>query len=124
MNSINIEKYLKNTLSTNEILNLTADKKVYYIHAKNAKPPYIEYMVLSDTPNFYSENDEKYSEFLIQVDIFSLGDFTEIKENINIAMINNGFIRGTVSQDMYEENTGLYHKALRFTIDSYIFNNL
>ena len=81
-------------------------------------------MILSDTPNFYSENDEKYSEFLIKVDIFSLDDFTEIKENINISMINNGFIRGTVSQDMYEENTGLYHKALRFTIDSYIFNNL
>lgn len=42
---VNIKKFIKDTLSNSEILSLTADKKVYFIHANKPNTPYVEYEI-------------------------------------------------------------------------------
>lgn len=115
MITINIKKHLLNTLDSDKILNLTADKKVYFIHANNPKIPYLEYEVISERGEEYSEGEEKYTTYLVQVDIFSTGDYTELEQTIKEEMLKSGYNREQ-AVDLYEKETKLYHKAMRFNI--------
>ena len=112
-----IKKKLKEVLNDKEILDLTSDKKVYFIHAKNPKPPYIEYQVIRSRGSEYSEGKIDYLNHLVQVDIFSLGDYTKLETVIVNKFIEAGFEYNQGSPDLFEEKTGFYHKRLSFNID-------
>lgn len=112
-----IKKKLKEVLNDKDILDLTSDKKVYFIHAKNPKPPYIEYQVIRSRGSEYSEGNIDYLNHLVQVDIFSLGDYTNLETIMVNKFIEAGFEYNPGSPDLFEEKTGLYHKPLRFNID-------
>lgn len=112
-----IKKKLKEVLNQQEILELTSDKKVYFIHANAPKPPYIEYQVINSRGSEYSEGDIKYINHLVQVDIFSLGDYTNLESIIINKFIDAGFELNPGGPDLYEEKTKLNHKPLRFNID-------
>lgn len=112
---INPKKFVKDILSDSEILNLTADKKVYFLHACNPKPPYIEYEFYDENGEEWAENKEIATNYYIQVDIFSKIDYTELENKIKEKMINAGFNR-SMCADLYENDTQLYHKAMRFFI--------
>lgn len=111
-----IKKKLKNTLSSDGVLNLLPDKKVYFIQANNQKAPYVEYRVVNSTPSYYDEGTIKEINYLVQVDIFSYGDYTNIETCIINQMLKEGFEYKT-GPDLFEEKTKLYHKPLRFEID-------
>lgn len=112
---MNIKQHLLNTLKTDSVLNLTGDKKVHFIHANNPIAPYIEYMVISETGAEYSEGKENYTKYTVQVDIFSLGNYSELENEIKSVLINAGYCRDQAI-DLYENKTELYHKAMRFNI--------
>ena len=111
---MNIKQRLRQVLSDTEILALTADAKVYFIHANNARPPYVEYEIADEYGVFHAEGKERAASYLVQVDIFSEGDYTALEDKIKERMISAGFVRDSAA-DMYEEDTRLYHKAMRFT---------
>lgn len=115
MIKIDIKEHLFKTLSSKNIIELVPDKKVYFLHADNPTEPYIEYEVLSEAGIEYSEGVERYTDYLIQVDIFSKSDYSHIESIIKSEMLRGGYSKG-VSQDLYEEKTGLKHKAMRFSI--------
>lgn len=96
-----------------EIINLTADKDVYFLHANSANPPYLEYEIIDEYGEEWAENKEIATNYYIQIDVFSKGDYTELENKIKEKMINAGFTRSTAA-DLYEKDTGLYHKAMRF----------
>lgn len=102
-------------MNSDEILNLTGDKKVHFIHAKNPVTPYLEYEVVSEREAYSEEGNEKYTSYLVQVDVFSKDDYTDLEEAIKKVLIKDGFIREQ-GADLYEKETGLYHKAMRFSI--------
>ncbi|NRT88529.1 prohead protease [Clostridium beijerinckii] len=112
---VNIKKFIKDTLSNSEILNLTADKKVYFIHANGPTAPYIEYEIFDENGEEWAENKEIATNFYLQVDIFSKTDYTDLENKIKEKMTNAGFMRST-SADLYENDTQLFHKAMRFFI--------
>ena len=112
-----IKKKLKNTLSSDNILNLLPNKKVYFIQASNPKPPYVEYETYYTKPSYHEEGKIKEIRYFIQVDIFSKGDYTQLESIIINEMLNAGFEYSPGSPDLHEEKTGLYHKPLRFNID-------
>ncbi|MFC4780895.1 prohead protease [Eubacterium multiforme] len=112
---MSIKKHLLNTLNCSEILNLTGDKRVHFLHANNPKIPYLEYEVISENGEEFAESREIYTNYLIQVDIFSKGDYTELEEIIKKEMLKAGYCRDQ-AVDMYEKDTKLYHKAMRFNI--------
>ena len=112
---MNIKEHLLNTLKDDRVLNLTADKRVYFIHANNPKTPYVEYEVISESGEEYGDNKEIYTNYLIQVDIFSENDYTNLEQAIKEVMLENGYNRDQ-AVDLYEKDTKLYHKAMRFNI--------
>lgn len=106
--------FLREILTHKEITDLTADKTVYFLHANNGKPPYVEYMIINEYGEAFAENREVATGYTVQVDVFSKGDYGRLEEAIKKHMIHADFIRDN-SADLYEEQTGLYHKAMRFT---------
>ncbi|MGL5459010.1 MAG: hypothetical protein ACRDBY_05295 [Cetobacterium sp.] len=112
---MNIKKHLSSILNNKDIINLTSDKKVYFIHANNPTPPYIEYQVLTEHGADFSEGKENYTYYLVQIDIFSKGDYTNLEDNIKKYMSEAGYSRDNAA-DLYEKETKLYHKAMRFNI--------
>ncbi len=112
---VNIKKFIKDTLSNLEILNLTANKKVYFIHANSPTEPYIEYEIFDENGQEWAENKEIATNFYLQVDIFSKTDYTDLENKIKEVMINAGFNR-SMAADLYENDTQLFHKAMRFLL--------
>ena len=107
---------LKNVLSDPEIINLLPDGKVFMLHADTPnKSLYLEYQVIDEYGEEYSENEERYTGFIVQVDIFSAGDYVTLSKIVKAKMKEAGFIRDS-SADLYEKDTKLFHKAMRFTI--------
>ena len=111
----NIKKLLKDTLSNTEILNLLADNKVYFLHANNPSTPYVEYEIFDENGEEWAENKEIATNYYVQVDIFSKVDYTNIENKIKEKMINAGFDR-SMCADLFENDTQLFHKAMRFFI--------
>jgi hypothetical protein len=112
---LNIKQYVRQVLSNSEIINLTGDKKVHFLHAINPALPYVEYEIADEYGEEYAENEEKHTTYSIQVDIFSKTDYTNLEEKIKEKMKISGFGRGT-AVDLYKKDTELYHKAMRFSI--------
>lgn len=112
---MNIKKYLKDVLSDKEILDLLPDEKMYFLHANNPQIPYLEYEIINEQGEDYSENKEDYTTYIVQVDIFSKGDYTVIEEVVKKHMEASGFNRD-MAADLYEKETQLFHKAMRFNI--------
>jgi len=111
----NIKKYTRDVLSDSAITNLTADKKVCFLHATNPVPPYVEYQMYDENGEDWAENKEIATDYFVQVDIFSKTDYTALEDKIREKMLAAGFVRG-MAADLYEPDTGLCHKAMRFVI--------
>lgn len=78
--------------------------------------PYVVYMQ-QDAAGSLSGDDEligyvDYYDF----DVYSKGNFLKIVESIKTLLKNNNFVwqPSRSSQDMYETDTGYYHKTLNF----------
>lgn len=113
---MNIKKYLLNILSNKEIIDMLPDKRVFFLHANNPnKSLYLEYEIINEYGVDYSEGKEEFTTYIVQVDIFSTGDYAKCEETVKKIMIQNGFNRD-MAADLYEKETGLYHKAMRFNI--------
>ena len=75
---------------------------------------YITYTFTEDDPVLFSEDQEAGSVAYIDIDIFSDCNYLAIEKRIKEVMKENNFIRTGSSPDMYENDTGLYHKTLEF----------
>lgn len=82
-------------------------------------PTYITFFCYNQQGEEWAENREIATGFYVQVDVWSESDYTSLVDNVKTAMEEAGFIRKT-AQDLYEDDTGIYHKAMRF---SYVQNN-
>lgn len=100
-----------------EIINLTGDKKVFFLHAIAPTDPYVEYEIYDEDGALYAEGVEIATNYYPQIDIFSKGDYTALEEAIKTKMISAGFERSG-GADLYEKDTQLYHKAMRFIFTS------
>jgi hypothetical protein len=103
-------------LNSKEIIDLLPNKRVYFLHANNPnKQLYLEYEIVNEFGVEYSEGNEAFTTYVVQIDIFSTGDYTKLENAVKKIMIQNGFNRD-MAADLYEKETGLFHKALRFNI--------
>lgn len=112
---MDIKEHLLSTLKNEKILSLTGDQKVYFLHANNPETPYVEYEILRESGGSYSEGKETFTNYLVQVDIFSQNDYSDLEREIKTAMLNAGYSRDQ-ARDLYEKETKLKHKAMRFNI--------
>ena len=69
-----------------------------------------------------SEDKDEVISHDFQVDVFSDEDPTEIKNKVTKALKENGFYNITC-QDLYESDTGMYHKAITCYLPEYETEN-
>lgn len=98
------------------ILNLV-NNHVYFLHKSEEQKTdtYIEYHIISEKYDDFTSNKANTVRYIIQVSIFSKYDYEEIENTVKQVLLEKGysFSHGV---DLYEEDTKLYHKAMRFNI--------
>lgn len=95
-------------------------KNIYYLHMPGDSKPniYIEFEIIRDEESDFAGDDNLTLEATIQVDIFSnvggLKDYFKLAEIVKTVLKEKdyGFLYG--SGDLYERETGLYHRGMRF----------
>jgi len=110
---LNIKAFLRSVLLVPAVINITGDKTVHFLHATAPVTPYIEYAIYDEEGALYAEGDELATDYYVQVDIFSKGDYSALEDAIRSKMKDAGFARNS-GADLYEPDTMLYHKAMRF----------
>lgn len=76
--------------------------------------PAISYFKYMEQGEAYAENKEIATGNYVQVDLWSKNsEYEDLALQIKAAMELKGFIR-TMVQDLYESDTKIYHKAMRF----------
>lgn len=92
---------------------------VKFLRYNGKSTTYVTYME-TDLDSSYSGDNEilgyvSYYDF----DIYSKGNYFNIVEAIKNKMKDNGFMwqPNRTSEDMYEDDTGYYHKTLCFAIE-------
>ena len=95
----------------------TVDEKIIpveYIKYKGNSKTYVTYTFTNDDPSLFGEDKEIGSIISIDIDIYSDKNYLAIQEKIEELMENNDFIRTGCSPDMFEDDTGLFHKTIEF----------
>lgn len=87
---------------------------VSYLKYEGKEKTYITYTFTDDRPKLFADNKELGSVISIDIDIFSDRNFIAIVNKVKEVMEDNDFIRISNSPDMYEDDTGLYHKTIEF----------
>ena len=118
---MNIKEILFNDLHDIRIVNKLNElngsdiDSIYFLHKdeENKVDYYVEYEIVSEKYSEYSANDNKSIKYSIQIDIFSYYDYCELEQIIKDVLKEKDY-RFYNGADMYEEDTNLYHKAMRF----------
>jgi hypothetical protein len=104
---MNINKLIKDTLTP---LGYPVGFRTY----EGKETTYITFFVYLETGENWAENEEINTGYYIQVDVFSGGDYIDLVNSVQEAMLAAGFKR-TTAQDLYESDTKTFHKAIRFS---------
>lgn len=118
-----IEELLRKVLSNEELISLVGvDKnknpKLYLLKAPdNTVAPYVEYEILNESGSIYAENEEIATNYKIQIDVFTKGNYTEIVKIIKNIMKENKFMK-EFGGSLFEEKSKLFHYILRFNYES------
>ena len=82
----------------------------------NVRPstyPSITYFFYNEYGQEFGDGEEIGTNYSVQVDIWSKGDYSNLAEQAKSALKQNGFYRVS-ADDLYEDDIKVYHKALRF----------
>ena len=75
--------------------------------------PYITFHEYIETGEEYEDDEEVFTGHYVQVDIWSKSDYSSLVKATKSLLKIEGFKR-LDEADLYEKNTGLYHKGIRF----------
>ena len=85
---------------------------VAYYHYTGDESTYVRFFPMPQT-HFSADDDETYTTHYIQVDIFSPGYYLNLVKETKKLLKQAGF-RKNFEDELYEKDTKLYHKVLRF----------
>ena len=87
---------------------------IAHLHYKGKSKKYVTWTITGEDPALSANDEDLCSICSIDVDIFSEGNYLDIKKQIKQKMKNNEWVWVEDSEEMYEEDTGLYHQTLSF----------
>ena len=92
------------------------DGKVPVAHLiyKGSSRKFVTWTITGETPALSAYDEDLCSICSVDVDIFSEGNYLDIKKEIKQKMKNNDWVWVEDSEEMYEEDTGLYHQTCSF----------
>jgi uncharacterized protein (DUF302 family) len=98
---------------------------VKFLRYNGNKTTYVTYMQ-QDANGSYAGDDEILGFVgFYDFDVYSKSDYSKVIEQIKVKMKENGFVWQPArdSQDMFEDDTGYYHKTLCFATHEQILES-
>ena len=87
---------------------------VAHLRYKGNSKKYVTWTVTGEAPTLSANDEDLCSVCSVDVDVFSDGNYLDIKKEIKQKMKNNDWVWVEDSEEMYEEDTGLYHQTCSF----------
>lgn len=87
---------------------------VAHLRYKGSSRRYVTWTMTGESPALSANDEDLCSICSLDVDIFDEGNYLDIEKEIKEKMKNNEWVWVEDSEEMYEEDTGLYHKTLSF----------
>ena len=87
---------------------------VAHLRYKGDARKYVTWAITGESPALSANDEDLYGICSVDVDIFSEGNYLDIKKEIKKRMKNNNWLWVEDSAEMYEEDTGLYHQTISF----------
>ncbi len=75
---------------------------------------YVVWTIIGNSGEIYADDELLYSAVTVDVDVFSEGNYVDVITEIKKIMKDNEWIWVEDSAEMFEEDTGLYHKTITF----------
>lgn len=93
---------------------LKLEVPVAHLKYKGKEKTYVVWTLLDETPLSASDDEIDYSEVPVDIDIYSESNYLKLMSSIKKIMKENEWIWDGDSPEMYEEDTGLYHRTCTF----------
>lgn len=87
---------------------------VYFTARKKANLPVIVYNITGENGYEFWEDQETITRYKVCINIFSKGNYIEIKNNIKKLMLNAGFKKTDIPECQYDEDIELYNQPMFF----------
>ena len=113
----NIKSSVLSALQTASALSTLQGQKFYFFHPPEfTNLPVGSYFELSNLGNLYADDVEAGSEIIFQIDLWGKTSLSSLAQAVDDVMVGLEFNR-ILSQDLYENDTKIYHKSMRYRID-------
>lgn len=103
-----IKKIFSNFIVDEELID------VAHIKYKGNKKKYVVWTLLPEEPALSYDDDIQYSIVTVDIDIYDEGNYLNTMKEIKKIMKENEWTWAEDSIEMYEEDTGLYHRTSTF----------
>lgn len=113
----NIKTTVLTALQTATALATLQGNKFYFHHPPDfTNLPVGSYFELSNSGNLYADDIEAGSEIIFQIDLWSKTSLSSLALAVDDVMVGLDFNR-VLSEDLFEIDTKIYHKSMRYRID-------
>lgn len=83
---------------------------------------FVTWTMLTETPGMNGDNKSLYSVCPVDIDIYSDGNYLDIMNEVKKIMEENEWVWTENSEEMYEDDTGLYHRTMTFEKERFLGN--
>ena len=87
---------------------------VAHLRYRGTSKKFVTWTMLDEIPALSANDEDLCSICSVDVDVFSDGNYLDIVKEIKQIMKNNDWVWVEDSEEMYEEDTGLYHQTCSF----------
>ena len=85
-----------------------------HIKYKGKETTYVVWTIIGSTPALSGNDEQLYGITTVDVDVYSKGNYLSVLAEVKRLMKINGWLWTEDSQEMYEDDTGLYHITATF----------
>ena len=87
---------------------------VAHLRYKGNSRKFVTWTITGEEPALSANDEDLCSICSVDVDIFSLDNYLDVKKEIKRRMKEHDWVWVEDSEEMYEEDTGLYHQTISF----------
>jgi len=110
----NIKTTVVSTLKADTTLKgLISDRVIFMSLPDEPEFPCITYYEQNNSPGLVGDGKELTTESVMVIDVWSKGSTTAIAQAVDSVMVSLHF-RREFAGDLYESDTGVYHKSMRY----------
>jgi hypothetical protein len=95
---------------------------VEHLRYKGSSKTFVTWTLLPERPSLSANDEDLYSVVPVDIDVFSDGNYLDIMKEIKKIMKNNEWVWVEDSEEMYEDDTELYHRTITFEKERFIDN--